>query len=162
VSPTERLELIRPGITGKIWADLGAGSGAFTLALLELLGQGAQVYAVDKNLRTPKHPQLHTLWGDFTQPLKLPLLDGILMANSLHYVKDKAPFIQQLSTYLKSNGHLLVVEYENRKPNPWVPFPIAFAGLEAVAREVGFSARKIASTPSDFGGEVYAALLSKP
>ena len=34
---------------GGIWADLGAGSGAFTLALRELVGPNAMIYAVDKD-----------------------------------------------------------------------------------------------------------------
>ena len=160
----QRVDLIRPGVpgpAGQVWADLGAGSGAFTLALLELLGEGGQVYAVDKNLRVPKHPRLHPLWGDFTKPLKIPLLDGILMANSLHYVEDKATLLKQLQTYLKPGGRLLVVEYANRRPNPWVPFPIAFSGLEEIATGTGLVARKVGDTPSDFGGEIYAALLTR-
>lgn len=160
----QRVELIRPGVpsaAGQVWADLGAGSGAFTLALLELLGEKGQVYAVDKNLRQPKNGQIHPLWGDFTKPLKLPLLDGILMANSLHYVEDKAALIRQLVTYFKPSGQLLVVEYAGRKPNPWVPFPVAFSGLEEIAFQTGLSIHEIGKTPSDFGGEIYAAALTR-
>ena len=32
-----------------VWADFGAGDGTFTRALLELLGSGARVYAVDRD-----------------------------------------------------------------------------------------------------------------
>lgn len=168
MTPTQRTDLIRPGLVdtnpalGAIWADLGAGSGAFTVALLELLGEGGQIYAVDKNLRLPKHPRIHTVWGDFTRPLKLPILDGILMANSLHYVRDKEGLLRTLLTYLKSSGRLLVVEYENRQPSPWLPFPVAFSELEGVASRSGLKAAWLGQIPSEFGGEIYAALLTRP
>ena len=34
-----------------VWADIGAGSGAFTLALADLLGPGAQIIAIDRDPR---------------------------------------------------------------------------------------------------------------
>ena len=37
---------VRPGGT---WADIGAGSGAFTLALADLLGPGGAILAVDRD-----------------------------------------------------------------------------------------------------------------
>ena len=36
---------------GGRWADLGAGEGAFTLALADLLGPGAHITAIDKDAR---------------------------------------------------------------------------------------------------------------
>ena len=43
--------LIRNGVTadGGRWADLGAGEGAFTFALADLLGLGAEITAVDRD-----------------------------------------------------------------------------------------------------------------
>ena len=43
--------LIEGGVTerGGRWADLGAGEGAFTLALADLLGPGAHITAVDRD-----------------------------------------------------------------------------------------------------------------
>ena len=32
-----------------IWADVGAGDGAFTLALAELLGPGATIHTIDRD-----------------------------------------------------------------------------------------------------------------
>ena len=45
----DHVRLLRDGVTeGGTWADLGAGTGAFTLALAELLGPGGEVIAVDQ------------------------------------------------------------------------------------------------------------------
>ena len=47
----DHVELLRPaGLSpGASWADLGAGSGAFTFVLRELLGLSADIYAVDRD-----------------------------------------------------------------------------------------------------------------
>jgi ubiquinone/menaquinone biosynthesis C-methylase UbiE len=103
----DHVNLLRPANLppGGAWADLGAGSGAFTLALRELVGAEADIYAVDKDrgrlgeldrsfqvyFRNGRSftERLHLLQADFSRELDLPVLDGILMANSLHYFKDK-------------------------------------------------------------------------
>jgi SAM-dependent methyltransferase len=98
----DHVNLLRPaGLPrGGTWADFGAGSGAFTLALRELIGPEAVIYAVDKDrgslreLEREYRPRfgdpadLHVLAADFSRPLDLPPLDGALMANSLHFFKD--------------------------------------------------------------------------
>ena len=99
----DHIELLRPaGLSpGASWADLGAGSGAFTLALRELLGLSADIYAVDRDrgrlaelerahqVRFGVSEHLHLLPVDFTRDLDLPPLDGVLMANSLHFFKNE-------------------------------------------------------------------------
>ena len=39
----------RPSSAGGTWADIGAGEGAFTLALADLLGPGGRIVAVDRD-----------------------------------------------------------------------------------------------------------------
>lgn len=155
----QRSELVCPGIQGDTWADFGAGSGAFTLVLLELLGPQGQVYAVDKDPRgLPKHPQITPIHADFTQILKLPPLDGILLANSLHYIRKQDELLESLKHYLKPGGCLVVVEYQDRRPSPWMPYPVGFERLGVIAS--GFVVEKIGRTDSSFGGSIYAAKLS--
>src|SRR5512136_68248 len=98
----DHVELLRPANlpSGGVWADLGAGSGAFTLALRALVGSQAEIHAVDRDAgrlaelerlwrqRFGETARLHTIRADFTRPLELPPLDGIVMANSLHFFKD--------------------------------------------------------------------------
>ena len=97
---TDHVNLLKPADLpfGGIWADFGAGSGAFTLALRELVGPHADIYAVDKDRRSLDQLEklhrekfgtsqsLHTVRADFTGAISLPPLDGIVMANSLHFV----------------------------------------------------------------------------
>src|SRR5262245_4569513 len=88
---------------GGTWADLGAGSGTFTLALASLLGPDGRVLAIDRDqsaldeLRASASMRssgdgaaIETAAGDFTDPRSLPdaQLDGLLLANALHFVPD--------------------------------------------------------------------------
>ena len=87
------------------WADLGSGTGAFTLALAELLGPGGMIYSVDKDagalreqerVLRARYPQVSARYisADFTRLLHMPPLDGLVMANSLHFQRDKMPVLQ--------------------------------------------------------------------
>src|ERR1700726_2719124 len=112
--------LLRDGVTAKggRWADLGAGDGAFTFALADLLGPGAQITAVDRDSGSMKRlasaaagAPIETVVADFTRPLKLAGLDGVVMANSLHFVRDKAPVLAAVRDMLRPGGTLIMVEY---------------------------------------------------
>src|SRR5690349_16991983 len=94
----DHVNLLRPAnLSSGIYADFGAGSGAFTLALRELVGLDATIYAVDKDrgslqqLESAHRARFNTnrnlllLSSDFSRPLDLPPLDVVVMANSLHF-----------------------------------------------------------------------------
>ncbi len=156
------------------WADFGAGAGAFTLALRELLGPSAHIYAVDKDrarlgdldrtyrARFGDTVGLHILPADFSRPLDLPPLDGVLMANSLHYFKDKPRILAQVRSFLKPAGTLLLVEYNVDSGNMWVPYPLSFHTWQELAPRLGFTQpRLLATHPSSFLHEFFSAVASK-
>lgn len=154
------------------WADLGCGDGTFTDALIEILGPGSRIYAVDRDRKAVKdlqrrladNPDVVPVVGDFTKSLELPglqpeRLDGILLANSLHYVRDPGPVLTRLLNLVRPEGRLVVIEYDRRGANPWVPYPISIPRLETLAKSVGLSAPAITATrPSRFGGDLYVAV----
>jgi ubiquinone/menaquinone biosynthesis C-methylase UbiE len=163
---------------GGTYADFGAGSGAFTLALRELVGLDATIYAVDKdksslgeleNLHgarfnsTLRHAQggagnLILLPNDFSHPLEIPPLDGIVMANSLHFFRNKEKVLRHVRGFLKPNGALLLVEYNVDSGNLWVPYPLSFETFRALAPRAGFTdPRLLAKVPSRFLREFYSA-----
>ncbi len=164
----DHVRLLRGGVApGGKWADLGAGTGAFTLALAELVGPVGEVIAVDRDrgaLREleravrPGAATIRTLAADFTKPLDLGSLDGVVMANSLHFVRDKAPVLSLVHDMLKPSGRLLLVEYDADRGNTWVPHPMSFEMWRAFTDANGFSGtRKLASVPSRFLGRIYSA-----
>src|SRR5690242_20534274 len=87
------------------WADLGCGTGTFTLALASLLKSSGTIYAIDADSSSLKRIPgnyngviIEKQQSNFEKD-ELPFtgLNGILMANSLHYVKDKIRFINKIS-----------------------------------------------------------------
>jgi ubiquinone/menaquinone biosynthesis C-methylase UbiE len=169
------VDLLRPaGLTpGGVWADLGAGSGAFTVALRELIGPQAEVYAVDKDAarlaglshawkaRFGDSSHLHPVTADLRHALDLPPLDGVVMANSLHFFKDKETVLRNVRGLLKSGGALLLVEYNVDRGNLWVPHPLSFETFHALAPKAGFGEpRLLARHPSSFLREFYSAMAT--
>jgi SAM-dependent methyltransferase len=173
---SDHVRLIREGVTGggPDWADLGSGRGAFTLALADLLGPASRIVSVDRDpaalsdqareLRR-RFPGLTVdqRLADFRQPLDLHRLDGIVMANSLHFVRDKAPVLALVRGYLRDGGRLVLVEYDADRGNPWVPFPLSFETWRTVAAGAGFGdTRRLASVPSRVLGSIYSAASLRP
>jgi len=173
---TDHVNLLKPADIkpGGSWVDLGAGSGAFTLATRELTGPTASIFAVDKDraslneleqayrARFGDSQNLNLIVGDFTRTLDLPPLDGIVMANSLHFFKDKGKILRHVSSYLKPNGMLLIVEYNVDSGNPWVPYPFSFESYCKLIPRANFSEpRLLAKVPSRFLREFYSAVCHK-
>ena len=178
-SRSDRIEkariLLRPAVSGVggVWADLGCGDGIFTIALYTLAEPRA-LYAVDKSRRALKALQqecarhfpkaaIHTLKADFAVPLSLPPLDGVVMANSLHFLRDKASVVNLVKAYLKPAGCLIVVEYNTDWGNQWVPFPLDENAFLKLAQEAGLrEAQVMAKIPSTFLGEMYSGIGFTP
>jgi hypothetical protein len=169
------------------WADLGCGSGTFTLALADLLAQGSTIEAIDLHPSIPAQTTghgvtIHPRAADFTTlefttpittpdptaPEPAPIPDrlwpgtqplayhGILMANSLHYVKDQHTFLARLKT-----NAILLIEYDIDLPVArWVPYPLSYTKALTLLKSTGYPhIQKLGTLPSAFGrSELYAAL----
>jgi SAM-dependent methyltransferase len=158
------------------WADVGSGDGTFTRALFELLGPGARIYAFDRDARAlaglgrwaaRNGADVISVHADFTGPFELPGLpapglDGMLLANSLHFVSDPESVLSRLTALVRPGGRVVIVEYSGRGPNRWVPYPISMERLPRLAAAAGLSAPVITATrPSAFGGVIYAAAADR-
>lgn len=155
--------------SGETWADLGAGTGNFTRALAELLGPAGTVYAVDRDARAlaaqraraadARVAEIVLRQADVARTLDLPALDGALLANLLHFVRDQDALLRRLRAHLKPHGRLLLVEYDQALPIPWVPFPVPPARFAALAQAAGFEqVRQVGYRRSPSSGRgMYAA-----
>jgi SAM-dependent methyltransferase len=155
-----------------VWADLGAGTGVFTRALAALVGSAGRVIAVDRDgraLETLRRSAaggsaavIDILVGDVTGPLGLPPLDGVVMANVLHFVADAEGVVSRVAALLKPGGRLVLIEYEGRRPSRWVPHPVDSARFVELAAGAGFTPPRVVSRrPSLFGGDIYAAVAER-
>ena len=172
----DHVNLLRGGVpeTGGVWADLGSGAGAFTLALAELIGAPGEIYSIDKDAGALREQEralrarfpeavVHYRAADFTTPLDLPPLDGVIMANALHFRRDKERVVQAIRKYLRPTGRFILVEYNVDQGNPWVPYPLSFETWQALAPRCGFANTKLLATvPSHFLGDIYSAVSWSP
>jgi ubiquinone/menaquinone biosynthesis C-methylase UbiE len=177
VDHADHVGLIRDGVTGtgRRWIELGAGRGAFTLALADLLGPGAEIVAVDRDAgdlstlaaaMTSRFPatKLTTIAADFGFALPIdPTFDGLLAANSLHFMRDPAAVIANVRPLLRPDARVVVVEYDSDSGNPWVPFPFSFRTWQATASRLGLlDTRLTGRVRSRFLGAIYAAASEVP
>jgi ubiquinone/menaquinone biosynthesis C-methylase UbiE len=172
----DHVALVRGGVdgAGRTWLELGAGDGEFTLALADLLGDGAEITAVDRDRRAlavlgrrvadaGRGTRLTTLELDFTVTMPPGPFDGVLCANSLHFVEDVLPVLERIRSVLVPGGRLVTVEYDADHGNPWVPYPISLARWRRVAVVAGFAEpREIHRVPSRFLRSIYGAVTTRP
>jgi ubiquinone/menaquinone biosynthesis C-methylase UbiE len=158
------------------WADFGSGDGTFTRALAELVGPGSRIYAVDRDAsalasltrqKVGAGVEVVPVTADFTGPFELPgfegkLLDGILLANALHFVSEQVQVLGRLASRARPGGRVVVVEYDNRAASRWVPYPIPSAQWPVLAGRAGLTAPVVASSRrSAFGGALYVGVAGR-
>ena len=153
------------------WADLGCGDGTFTLALAARLAAGSTIHAMDRDASALRNiPSAHkgvrikTHRGDFTnQTWPFADLDGILMANSLHYVDDHATLIRACERRMTSPRRFLIVEYDTNEASRWLPYPVSQSRLTGLFASAGYSSiRMLRSRPSVYRrASLYAAVIEQ-
>jgi SAM-dependent methyltransferase len=135
------------GDAPETWADLGCGDGTFTRALATLLPARSVIHAMDRDASALRHiPGEHagvsivTHAGDFAAPpWPFGALDGVLLANSLHYVRDHAAFIRACAPAMNHPRRFLIVEYDTDQANRWVPYPLSRTSLLRLFNDAGYS-----------------------
>ena len=166
-------DLVKPAIIdsqpGSVWADLGAGDGLFTRVLASLLPAHSTIIAIDKDRHSLDKIRIDSFsatliktHGNFESLIDtLSDLDGIILANALHYVSSQSDFLKRAKCSLKSSGKIILIEYDLDRSNPWVPFPVTFEQAKKLADAAGFlSCARIGETPSRLNrSTIYSALL---
>jgi hypothetical protein len=143
----------------------------FTQALCSLLPDNSLVYAVDRDLSAlneikidSRRVAVEKILKDFIQDdLGVSNLDGILMANALHFAPSPLSILKNLKKSLHISGRLILIEYDMTTANRWVPYPVSFQALTTMIGDSGFSSiSKIAEYPSVYHrGNIYAAVIEQ-
>ena len=106
---------------GQIVADIGAGTGVFTIPLAQATKPGGTVYAEDidqalldvisEKATEQGMMNVHAVLGEFGDP-NLPVdIDLALINDVLHHIKDRAGYLKTLAAYLKPGGRIAVIEF---------------------------------------------------
>jgi len=173
----DHVALLQGGISnpGGIWAEFGSGRGAFTIALAEIIGPGGTIYSLDKDkgalqqqaqmiqARFPENsPKIYYINEDYRNAVNLPALNGVVMANTLHFIEDTIPVLELILGYLHPGGCLILVEYNSDAGNTWVPYPLSYTTWQSIAGQAGFErTQQLDKVPSRFMGEIYSAASYK-
>ncbi len=108
-------------------ADFGSGSGHYTLAASELVGESGVVYAVEiqqlllkqvKNLSRDEHRKnIEIIHGDIEKRGGTKLADNsmdvVIMSNIFFQLEDKAAALAEAYRVLKQKGRLFFVDWSD-------------------------------------------------
>ncbi|MBI3634172.1 MAG: class I SAM-dependent methyltransferase [Candidatus Yonathbacteria bacterium] len=111
---------------GMVVADLGAGTGAYTVPLARLVGESGRVYAVEvqkdflSNIKNSATDQglknVELIWGDIERPLGTKIkegsVDAVIISNVLFQVEDKSGLLREANRILKTGGKMLLVDWK--------------------------------------------------
>ena len=124
--PEPKKNLKRFGLEeGMRVADFGSGSGHYTLAASELVGESGIVYAIEiqklllkkvKNISTDEHHKnIEVIWGDIEKNKGSKLADGsvdvVIMSNIFFQLENKIIALSEASRVLKPNGRLFFIDW---------------------------------------------------
>lgn len=112
-----------------IVADLGAGTGFYSLAAAPIVPKG-KVYAVEiqreylmaikSKARDRRLGNIEYLWGDIERrggtKLRDEIVDAVIASNVLFQVENKDRFIDEARRILRAGGRLLVVDWHHDSP----------------------------------------------
>ncbi len=118
---------------GQVVADLGCGSGFFTLPAAQMVGPTGTIYAVDvqeSKLNATisianqfNHKNVRIVQADLVKPLlQIPehSCDLVIIGNILHEVSNAQALIKNAYRLLKNTGRILVVEWK-KTASPFGP-----------------------------------------
>jgi arsenite methyltransferase len=110
-------------------ADLGSGSGYFTLRLAEAVGSTGVVYAVDvdadmneylrEKVKQAGAANVEVIDGKFEDPL-LPdgRIDLVFSANTFHHIQQRPAYFRNLQRDLAPGGRVAIIDYND---TTWFP-----------------------------------------
>ncbi len=133
---------------GMVVADVGAGTGAFSLPLARKVGASGTVIAQDvapefikgiaARARAEGLAQLRTvLGGERDARLPAGTVDLVFTSDTYHHFEYPQAMLASLHAALKPGGRLVVIDYERipGRSNPWILGHVR-AGRETVVAEI--------------------------
>jgi FkbM family methyltransferase len=130
-------------------ADIGAGTGYFTVRLAQAVPAG-HVYAADLGPDMVRHVEQRARrmkLANVTAVLaaaddaKLPArVDRVLMVNTYHHIEDRPAYFRRLARSLNPGGEVAIVDYTRESPmGPPVAARLPAAEVKAEMHSAGYA-----------------------
>ncbi|MBU0753496.1 MAG: class I SAM-dependent methyltransferase [Planctomycetes bacterium] len=140
---------------GEKVADIGAGSGYFTVPVAKAVGPGGRVWALDISQEMLDYLENRLLVEELENvELKKVLKDDpllpagacntILMIDTIHYVQNRAAYAKKLRDGLAPGGRLVIIDYipKSMEERPWGPHPDQQISRETLDAEMAAAGLK--------------------
>ena len=107
---------------GDVVADIGAGSGVFTMQFAQAVKPGGKAYAVEvdeallqhiaeKATETGATNYVETVYGEFDDPLLPAPVDLAFIHDVLHHIENRAGYLTALARYMKPGGRIALIDF---------------------------------------------------
>jgi ubiquinone/menaquinone biosynthesis C-methylase UbiE len=113
---------LRPG---EVVADIGSGSGYFTVRLAASVGPGGRVYGVDVDPDMVRHlnrrvrdaglRNVHTLLSLPDDPLLPEPVDRFLVVDTWHHIDDQPKYLATMRRLLKPGGQVVMIDFQKKE-----------------------------------------------
>jgi arsenite methyltransferase len=139
------------GITpGMRIADLGAGTGIFTIPMAKAAGPTGRVFAIDVDpgllaiisdkAKIASLPTVQTIVAGDVDPKIPEPVDLIFICDTMHHLPNQAQYVKGLGRYLKPSGRVVVIDFaEGHWPAGHDAFRITPAQVTGWMEAAGFS-----------------------
>jgi len=122
---------VKPGMRV---ADLGAGTGVFTIPLAHAVGQAGKVYAIDidagllaivsDKAKAAKLDNVQTVVAGDVDPKVPEPVDLLFICDTMHHLPKQAEYVKQFAQLLRPGGRVVVIDFA---PGKWPAGHEAFA-----------------------------------
>jgi ubiquinone/menaquinone biosynthesis C-methylase UbiE len=154
-----------------IWVELACGDGVFAEITLEIASPEIKIIGLDidrsaltqfrDHLEKKKSEDLLPLQADLEHSLPMSKVDGIILANGLHFFPEQQQIqiLTNCASVLKHDGHILIIEYNTERSTTAVPYRLPERNIYRLLIDAGFSAPlKISHVSSSYLGQLYSVL----
>lgn len=113
---------------GEVVADIGAGTGIFSVPIATTVGPSGEVLSVEvdegflpmiaEKARASNLPNIVTVLGEYEDP-KLPRhdIDMAFFHDVLHHIQNREEYLKKTAEYLATGGQIAIVDYDGNHPS---------------------------------------------